>query len=121
MGGFGGKTSASSMTRDIVPYNSVGKFAKHAGNIGAGIGGLMALGAVGKTYDRLRHGEYGGAALSAGMGAAYGYGAYYSAMNKQAMSNHFDTAAKFVGKKGSAGFSNIKGTKWGGAIAKFFS
>lgn len=72
------------------------KMGPNVAAVGMGIG---ALGQLGNMRQRMRYHDYGGAALSGGMAAAMGYGAYMMGFQKEAMSGHLKRAAMMAGKQ----------------------
>lgn len=61
--------------------------------------GLLAAANTFKTVERARYGDYGHAALNAGLATAAAGGAYAAFMHKGAFSNHFRNAASFLVKQ----------------------
>lgn len=55
--------------------------------------GLLAVRQGLNTVDRIRYGDYGGAMLSAAVGAAAGYGAYRTFLGRGAIQRHLANAA----------------------------
>jgi hypothetical protein len=95
-----GITSNSVRRINAHPMMQVEKFMKskmgpNVATVGLGIG---ALGQLGNMRQRLRYHDYGGAALSGGMAAAMGYGAYLMGWEKNVMSRHLKDAAMMAGK-----------------------
>jgi hypothetical protein len=60
--------------------------------------GLLAVRQGLSTVDRIRYGDYGGAMLSAAVGAAAGYGAYKSFLGRGAIQRHLTNAAAMLSK-----------------------
>lgn len=61
--------------------------------------GLLAAANTFKTVERARYGDYGHAALNAGLATAAAGGAYAAYMHKGAFSNHFRNAASWLTKQ----------------------
>ena len=76
---------------------SVGGRSMSYGRAGlAGGMGLLAVSQAGSFVNRMRTGDYAGAALSGGLAVAAGGAAYSAAMGKFALRDHFRKAAAFV-------------------------
>lgn len=88
--------SFNNMPNQVAERFMKSKMGPQVAAVGMGIG---ALGQLGNMRQRMRYHDYGGAALSGGMAAAMGYGAYMMGFQKEAMSGHLKRAAMMAGKQ----------------------
>lgn len=83
------------LARNFLQNHLPGSPAGISGPRMAAIGGLglLAVRQGLNTVDRIRYGDYGGAMLSAAVGAAAGYGAYRTFLGRGAIQRHLANAA----------------------------